>query len=169
MTGIFYFPIQKLYRALIESDCPYFKQRVLILILREEGKTYQEIANLLGCSQRTAYYWCIHGDPGNIESLRDKRREGNYRKATKTYIQLLIKVAKKDPSQLGCNFDRWTGERLANYLSELTDIKLSRTQIINILKETQITFWAKRREIKGEIDRDTKTEFAPISQFRFAG
>jgi len=36
----------------------------------------------LGCSPRTVAYWCMHGDPDNLESLHNKREQESYRKAT---------------------------------------------------------------------------------------
>ncbi|WP_250123523.1 hypothetical protein [Chroococcidiopsis sp. CCMEE 29] len=38
---------------------------------------------------------CVHGDPDNLDSLRDKRQQGNYRKATEEYIELLLELAEK--------------------------------------------------------------------------
>ncbi len=129
---------KELTKALKKSDCPHFRERILMLLLRNEGMTYQEISDFLGCSYRSVAYWCVHGDPDNLESLKDKRRQGNYRKATKAYIQLLMEVIKKAPNDLGYEFDRWTGERLANYLAQSTGIKLSVSQVRKILNQQKI-------------------------------
>ncbi len=129
---------KELTKALRKSDCPHFRERILMLLLRNEGMTYQEISDFLGCSYRSVAYWCVHGDPDNLESLKDKRRLGNYRKATEAYIQLLMEVVKKDPSDLGYEFDRWTGERLVNYLAQSTGIKLSGSQVRKILNQNKI-------------------------------
>ena len=83
----------------------------------------------------------MHGDPDNLNSLRDKREQGNYGKATEEYIELLQNVVEKNPSDFGYEFGRWTGERLSTYLSEQTGIKLSSKQISRILqKKTTVTF-----------------------------
>ena len=58
----------------------------------DDGKTYQEITDWLGCSYRSVAYWCVHGDPDNLESLNDGRNQGNYRKATDEYINLLDEI-----------------------------------------------------------------------------
>ncbi len=52
----------------------------------------------------------------NLDSLRDKREQGNYRKATEEYIALLLEVVEKAPSEFGYEFGRWTAQRLATYL-----------------------------------------------------
>lgn len=135
---------QSLQQALRESEQPELRERVLMLLLMNEGKTYEQIANFIGCSQRTVAYWCVHGDPEKIESLQDKRGRGNYRKATPEYIKILIETIEKEPSELGYEFGRWTGERLATYLAQKTGIELSGSQVRKILKQKKYVYlWAK--------------------------
>ena len=67
--------ISKLQQALRESEIPYLRERILMFLLQNDGKTYEEIANFLGCSPRTVAYWCVHGDPEDLDSLRNKREE----------------------------------------------------------------------------------------------
>lgn len=50
-------------------------------------------------------------------SLRDRREQGNHRKATEAYIQLLLTVVEQQPAELGYEFGRWTGARLAAHLA----------------------------------------------------
>lgn len=124
--------LQKLVRV---GDCPRLREHALILLLQNDGKTYEEIANFIGCGYRTVAYWCVHGDPDNLDSLRDKREQGNYRKATGEYIELLQNLVEKDPTELGYEFGRWTAGRLSAYLLEQTGIKLSSKQISRILQK----------------------------------
>lgn len=112
---------------------PDIRERILILLLRNDGKTQQEIADFLGCSLRKVAYWCMHGNPSNIESLIDERMKGNYHKATDEYIKLLLEVIEKEPQELGYEFGNWTAQRLATYLAKETGIKLSGSQIRRIL------------------------------------
>ena len=63
------------------------------------------------------------------------REQGNYRKATKEYIALLLEVVEKAPSEFGYEFGRWTAQRLSTYLQEQTGIKLSSKQITRILQK----------------------------------
>lgn len=133
-----------LQKALKDSDRSQFTQRILMLLLMNDGKTYQEISEFLGCSCRSVAYWCVHGDPDNLESLKDDRRKGNYQKATNEYIELLMGVIDKEPSELGYEFGRWTTARLATYLEERTGIKLSGEQVRRILKQKKYAYlWAK--------------------------
>ncbi len=135
---------QSLQQALRESEQPEIRERVLMLLLMNEGKTYEQIAGFIGCSQRTVAYWCVHGDPDKIESLKDKRGIGNYRKATPEYVKILLETIEKEPSEFGYEFGRWTGERLGTYLAQQTGIELSGSQVRKILKQKKYVYlWAK--------------------------
>src|SRR4028118_328548 len=82
--------LKKLQTALKESESPQLRERILMLLLMNDGKTYREISDFIGCSERTVVYWCVHGDPDNLESLRDGREQGNYQKATSVYSAVSI-------------------------------------------------------------------------------
>ncbi|MEB3827598.1 IS630 family transposase [Phormidium sp. CCY1219] len=133
-------PTQKkrLQKAIRQSECPRFREHALILLLQNDGKTYEEIADFLGCSYRTVAYWCVHGDPDNLDSLKDRRERGNYRKASDAYIKLLLEVVKQPPRQLGYDFDLWTSQRLAEHMTQETGIHLSGTQLIRILRKHKV-------------------------------
>ena len=136
--------VSRLQSALKESELPYVRERILILLLQNDGKTQQEIAKFLGCSPRTVAYWCVHGEPDNLESLHNKREQEHYRKATPEYLTLLLETVDSEPKELGYEFGRWTGERLATYLAEQTGIQLSGSQIRRILKRKKYSYiWAK--------------------------
>ncbi len=131
---------ENLQKALRESQSSQLTQRILILLLMDDGKTYQEISEFLGCGYRTVAYWCVHGDPDNIESLHDERQKGNHKKVTKEYIELLMQIIEKEPSELGYEFVRWSTARLATYLAEVTGIKLSGEQLRRILEKKKYAY-----------------------------
>ncbi len=126
---------ERLQTVVRKADCPRLREHALILLLQNDGKTYEKIAEFIGCGYRTVAYWCVHGDPDNLESLRDKREQGNYRKVTEEYIALLQEVVEKAPKELGYEFGRWTAQRLATYLLCQTGIKLSGKQVGRILQK----------------------------------
>jgi transposase len=104
-----------------------------MLLLMNDGKTYAQISEFLGCGMRTVVYWCVHGEPDNINSLKAQREKGNHTKATQKYIQLLMETIEKLPNQLGYEFGRWTAARVATYLASQTVSKLSGEQVRRIL------------------------------------
>ena len=95
--------VSKLQAALRESELPHVRERILIILLQNDGKTQQEIAKFVGCSPRTVAYWCMHGDPDNLETLRNKREQESYRKVTPEYLNLLLDTVEKEPSELDMN------------------------------------------------------------------
>ena len=123
---------------------PDVRERILIILLQNDGKTQQEIADFTGCSLRKVAYWCVHADPDNLESFKDKRMSGNCHKATEQYIEKLLEIIEKDPLELGYEFGNWTAKRLATYLEKETGISLSSSQIRRILKQKKYVYlWAK--------------------------
>jgi transposase len=162
---------KKLQKTLKEHEHPEIRERILIFLLLNDGKTQLEIASFLGCSLRKVAYWCIHGDPENLESLKDERMSGNYHKATEEYIDLLLKTIDQEPSELGYEFGRWTAKRLATYLENQTGIKLSSSQVRRILsKKKYVYLWAKyslqdrQDPQKREVFRKKLEEYIKISQ-----
>jgi transposase len=135
---------EQLLKTLKEHDNPYVREKILILLLMNDGKSYQEISDFLDISYPTVAYWAVHGDPDKLESFSDGRREGNFRKITKEYEDLLLEIIDKDPVEYGYEFGRWTAARLATYLEEVTGIKLSGSQVRRTLERKKYVYlWAK--------------------------
>jgi len=93
------------------------------------------LCDFLGCSYRSVAHWCVHGNPDNLESLRDGREQWNYRKATEAYVEKLMETIEKSPQDLGYEFGRWTTARLATYLAPTTGVELSGEQVRRILQQ----------------------------------
>ena len=80
---------ENLQQVLKEHEHPDLRQRGLIFLLLNSGNTQAQTAELIGCSLRKIAYWSIHGEPDNLDTFKDNRMKGNYRKATEEYINLL--------------------------------------------------------------------------------
>jgi hypothetical protein len=65
--------------------------------LLNDGKTPSKLAEFLGSSVNKVSYWCLKGDPDNLEILIDERMKVNHKKATDKYIEILLKALEKDP------------------------------------------------------------------------
>jgi transposase len=157
-----------------DSPDPHQRQRALMLLLRHDGKTYQEISAFIGCSYRSVAHWCVRGNPDDLESLKDERRHGNYRKATPEYIEQLMQVIEQAPSEFGYEFGRWTTAQLATQLAKTTEIGLSSRQVERILKQKKYGYlWAKssledlqdakqRSQFRKQLEQElTNTTLAP--------
>jgi len=135
---------KKLQRALKEYEHPQIRERILIFFLLNTGNTQTQVAEIIGCSVRTVAYWSVHGEPENLESLKDERMKGNHQKATPNYINKLLEIIEKEPEEYGYEFGRWTTARLAKHLEKETEIGLSGTQVRRILKAKKYVYlWAK--------------------------
>jgi transposase len=80
-----------------EDENPQIRERVLILLLISDGKTYQQIAKFLGISYPTVADWAVHGDLDKMEIFIDGRSQGNFRKATPKYEEVLLEFVEKEP------------------------------------------------------------------------
>jgi transposase len=79
-----------------------------------------------------------------LDSFLDGRREGNFRKVTQEYEDLLLELVEKEPADYGYEFGRWTAARLATHLEQATGIKLSGSQVRRRLeKKKYVYLWAK--------------------------
>lgn len=135
---------ERLLKMVRENENPLVRERVLIILLMNDGKTYQEIAKFLEISYPKVAYWAVHGDPDKRESFSDGRSQGNFRKATPKYEEILLELVEKEPSEYGYEFGRWTANRLATYLEKITGIKLSGSQVRRILERKKYVYlWAK--------------------------
>jgi len=135
---------KKLQESFKEDERGEVRERILMFLLLNDGKTQREIAEFIGCCLKTVAYWCVHGDPNNLESLEDGRKNGNHRKVTDEYINLLLTIVEQDPKDLGYEFGRWTAKRLAEHLEKETGIKLSGSQVRRILRRKKYVYiWTK--------------------------
>jgi len=136
--------VEKLQRALKEEENRDIRERILMLLLLNDGKTQAQIAAFIGCSINKVSYWCVHGDPDKLESLKDERMRGNHTKVTDKYLEILLETIDQEPEALGYAFGRWTAQRLATYLATVTGIQLSGSQVRRILERKKYVYlWAK--------------------------
>jgi transposase len=136
--------VKKLQQSLKQEENGQIRERIVILLLVNDGKTPKEIAKFIGCSLNKICFWCVHGEPDNLESLKDEKMKGNHHKATEKYIEILLETIDKAPEELGYEFGRWSAKRLATYLEEVTGIKLSGSQVWRIIsKKKYVYLWSK--------------------------
>ena len=162
---------QRLIKLLKESDDNYVREKVLILLLINDGKSYRQISEFMEIAYTTVAYWSVHGDPDNVDSFLDKKSQGNFHKVTPEYEKILIDTIEKAPAEYGYEFGRWTAARLATYLEKVTGIKLSGSQISRILhKKKYVYIWAKyslkdkQNPVEREVLKQKLSEYLKITK-----
>lgn len=73
-----------------------------ILLLREQGKTYNEIQQILGCSKSTISYYC---SPGRKD--RQKDYQNSLRREKRKQLRIYIRRVKSYLGCIDCNNKDW--------------------------------------------------------------
>src|SRR5919202_1192577 len=161
---------QRLIKLLKESNDNYVREKLLILLLINDGKIYRQMSDFMEIDYTTLAYWLVHGDPANLDPFLDKRSPEIFRKVTPEYEQILRDTIEKAPEEYGYEFGRWTAARLATYLEKVTEIKLSSSQISWILhKKKYVYIWAKysleskQNSIEREVFKQKLSEYLRIT------
>ncbi len=63
---------QRIIKILKESDDNYMREKVFILLLINDGKTYREISEFMEIAYTTVASWSVHGAQDNLDSFLDK-------------------------------------------------------------------------------------------------
>jgi len=162
---------QRVIKILKESEDNYLREKVLILLLIKDGKTYRQISEFMEIAYTTLAYWSVPGDHDNLDSFLDKRSPENFRKVTLEYEQILIDTIEKALEEYGYEFGRWTTARLATYLEKVTGIKLSSSQISRILHKNKYFYIGakysledKQNPIEREVFKQKLSESLRISK-----
>jgi transposase len=157
--------LEKLQKALKEEEKGEIRERILIFLLLNDGKTQAQIAEFLGCSLNKVSYWCVHGDPENLESLKDERMKGNHKKTTDKYIEILLETIDKEPEELGYEFGRWTALKISNIFrkkyrnsikrltskEDIKSIEELETLLHQLLNEGELVIkWGRKIKNKGD-------------------
>lgn len=106
-----YFVVSKLFRIFVLNKANYMKEK--ILKLKEEGKSYREIHNILGCSIGTISYHCGDGQKEKSKIRANKNR---------TNIRIkgrIIKFKNRGPYFKALDFQRKSGN---NYTFNVNDV-----------------------------------------------
>jgi len=98
--------------------------RATIVLMSAEGSSADVIARVLGVGLRTVRRARRRWRRDGLESLHDGWRPGRPLRADAEYLELMGRVVRTDPRELGYCFAHWTALRLAAYLQEQTGVHL---------------------------------------------
>jgi transposase len=117
-----------------EKLSEHYRQRLLIMVLADEGKTQSEICKSLNCCHTTARHWILMAKMGMAHKWQEQP-VGRPHTANYQYRERLKELVSQNPQNYGYAFQKWTGYWLSRHLSSELSIELNARQVNRILKQ----------------------------------
>src|SRR5215210_298106 len=96
----------------------------MVPLAGEERLTAPAIARIVRENDQTVRTWLRRWLAEGIEGPKDRPMPGGPAKITAAYREQLLAAARQRPRSLGQPYSLWTLQRLADYLAELTGIRV---------------------------------------------
>ena len=100
--------------------------------------TAPAIAKIVRENDQTVRNWLKRWMAEGIEGLKDRPMPGSPKKVTKEYEEQLLQVVRRRPRSLEQPYSLWTLQRLADYMTEQTGIRVSDETVRQLLKAGEI-------------------------------
>jgi transposase len=97
----------------------------IVLLAGEQRLTAPAIARIVRENDETVRRWLRRWLAEGIAGLQDRPMPGGPAKITDEYREHLLAVVRRRPRGLGQPYSLWTLQRLADYLAEVTGLRLS--------------------------------------------
>jgi transposase len=97
----------------------------IVLLAGEQRLTAPVIARIVRENDETVRRWLRRWVAEGIAGLQDRPMPGGSAKITEAYRERLLAVVRQRPRCLGQPSSLWTLQRLADYLAEVTGLRLS--------------------------------------------
>ena len=125
--------------------------RLQALLWLAAGEPADRIADLLGVSRRTVYYWAQRFRERPERDLRarlaDLPRPGRPRTVCGIIDPLIAEVIATDPRELGYRYTGWTNALLRDYLVEVHGLQASRKSVSLALERLGIRWKRPRHQL----------------------
>lgn len=107
----------------------------MMLLAAEKGLSAPAIGTIVRDDEQTVRRWMKRYMAEGIEGLKDAPKSGNPGKVTAVYEERLLSTVRRRPRSLDLPFSSWTLQRLADYLAEVTGIRVdAETVRLHLLK-----------------------------------
>lgn len=120
--------------------------RLLVAILRKEGKTLDEIASVVNKPKTTIHDWLKRFQVSGLEMAYDLKKSGRPAKLTKKQKQKLEKIIEESPEKQGLPFVLWTTSLVQYIIHKLFDIVYKIRNIEYLVKELGFSMQKPRPE-----------------------
>lgn len=111
-----------------------YRQRIVIMLLADEGKTQTEICHILGCSPATVRHWMHIARIGMAHQWNDCPI-GGPKAINDEYLERLKEMVSHSPRDYGYSFRRWTASFLSKHLQKELGISVSDRHVNRLLKQ----------------------------------
>ena len=106
----------------------------MVLLAGEQRLTAPAIAAIVREDEETVRRWLKRYRAEGIEGLEDRPMPARATKTPPAYRAQLLAAVRQRPRSLGPPYSLWTLQRLADYLAELTGIRVSYETVRTLLK-----------------------------------
>lgn len=97
----------------------------IVLLAAEQGMVAPQIAAIVRLNEESVRKWLKRYQAEGIEGLKDNPRPGMEATVTEAYRTKLVNAVRRRPRSLSLPFSMWTLQRLADYLAEVTGLRVS--------------------------------------------
>ncbi len=97
----------------------------IVLLAGEQRLAAPTIARIVREDEQTVRRWLKRWLAEGIAGLQDRPMPGGPAKITEAYREQLLAAVRQRPRSLGQPYSLWTLQRLADYLAEVTGLRLS--------------------------------------------
>ena len=143
----------------------------IVLLAGEQRLAAPAIARIVREDEQTVRRWLKRWLAEGIAGLPDRPMPGGPAKITEEYREQLLAVVRQRPRSLGQPYSLWTLQRLADYLAEVTGLRLSDETVRVALKAGGIVLSRPRHTVTSpdpEYQVKKRRSSRPVTTSRWA-
>lgn len=119
-------------------------ERAQIILMFQEGKRVEDIAQHIGRTGATVYYQVHQFNDRGLAFVEDLPREGRPLVYNEQQRGEIVKAAKTNPQHLNLEFGHWTLDLLVAYVNHELKIAISRSQLGDVLKQEGLRWYQEK-------------------------
>lgn len=122
------------------AELRYIKRlQVINFLLENEGSSCNTAAKTFNVSPKAVQNWVNKiNDTGDIQSLRDQPGKGRKTRLTKSQLNQIEKVVKRNPEKVGLKAKQWNGTLLLEYINQTLGVELKIRQCQRMLQKSGV-------------------------------
>lgn len=125
-----------------------------------QGVTQQEVAKRLEVTQGAVSQWVARARAGGEQALKTRPRSGRPPRLPPDLVSRVLEALEElGPEGFGYEDQRWTTQRIADAIAQLTDVRYSQSSISALLKKWRWSWQQPKR-------RDSRRDEALIKHWR---